>query len=580
MTSIEPIAGAGSREDLEEALFEVATALNRGVDPREVLEQIAVQLQRLVPHTELMIGRVDPAAKVVAPVFTQGPQAKRKRAMRIPFGQGLTGRVAETGKPVVYNQSKSDDPTLKPAKVDACDLTIAEEYVLAVPLAGQDALEGVLVLYRQGAGQARWKADDLRVVQLFAANAQVALHNAELYTAGEQRAKRLAAMNEILRSTSTGLDADVGSIYAAWERALRDLIPFTISGIALGRPEEDAEECRAVWLTDTIDFTLGEPLPLDSGPMWAIRNGRGYVLDDIRVHSPYGPHAGLEDGSIASVVTAPLRARGKSFGVIGLGHADPGVYDQETLELLEEVAIYLSVAIDNALLYKEVYDGRANQSRLVAKVISAREEERKALASELHDDTIQVLAAAMLHVDRIAEAGKEPKPDLVTKLRGTLESAIGQARRTMIQLRPPVLDARGLQPALEQLLKSLEQEEGMTTRLVWKLDGRLDEPVELLLFRILQEAVRNLRKHARAGRVDVEVRDSQDEGKVVGVVRDNGAGFDVSAVLQQAYQGGHLGLHSMFEQAAAAGGEVQIDASPGGGTQLTVSIPSKIGVQE
>jgi signal transduction histidine kinase len=579
MTSIEPIAGAGSREDLEEAMFEVATALNRGVDPREVLEQIAVQLQRLVPHTELMIGRVDPAARVVAPVFTQGPQAKRKRAMRIPFGQGLTGRVAETGKPVVYNQSESDDPTLKPGRVDDCG-SITEEYVLAVPLTGQDALEGILVLYRQGEGQARWKADDLRVVQLFAANAQVALHNAELYTAGEQRAKRLAAMNEILRSTSTGLDdADVVSIYAAWEHALRDLIPFTISGIALGRPEEDAEECRAVWLTDTIDFILGEPLPLDSGPMWAIRNGRGYVLDDIRVHSPYGPHAGLEDGSIASVVTAPLRARGRSFGVIGLGHADPGVYDQETLELLEEVAIYLSVAIDNALLYKEVFDSRENQSRLVSKVISAREEERKALAGELHDDTIQVLAAALLHADRIAEADNKPNPELVAKLRATLEAAIGQARRTMIELRPPVLDERGLQPALVQQLNSLEQEDGMTTGLVWKLDGRLDEPVELLLFRILQEAVRNVRKHARAGRVDVEVRDSQDGGKVVGVVRDNGAGFDVSAVLRQAYQGGHLGLHSMFEQAAAVGGEVQIDASPGGGTQLTVSIPSKIGVQ-
>jgi len=280
------------------------------------------------------------------------------------------------------------------------------------------------------------------------------------------------------------------------------------------------------------------------------------------------------------VVTAPLRARGKSFGVIGLGHADPGVYDQETLELLEEVAIYLSVAIDNALLFKEVYDGRANQARLVAKVISAREEERKALASELHDDTIQVLAAAMLHVDRIAEAGEEPKPELVTKLRGTLESAIGQARRTMIQLRPPVLDERGLQPALVQQLKSLEREEGMTTRLVWELDGRLDEPVELLLFRTLQEALRNVRKHARARQVEVELRDSPDEGKVIGVVRDNGAGFDVSAVLRQSYQGGHLGLHAMFEQAAAVGGEVQIDASPGGGTQLTVSIPNKIGVQE
>src|SRR6266545_3483080 len=400
MTSAEPIAGAGSREDLEEALINVAAALNRGTDRREVLEQIAVELQRLVPHTELLIGLVDEADRVVVPVFTQGPYADRKLAMRIPYGEGLSGRVAETGKPVVYNQAASDDPTLKPRRVGDYD-DLVDEYVLAVPLVGPHALEGILVLYRQGPGQARWKPDDLRVVELFAANAQVALHNADVHAAADKRAKRLAAMNEVLRCTSQG---------------------------------------------------VGEPLPRDSGPMWAIRNRRGYVLDDIRVHSPYGPHAGLEDGSIASVVTAPLMARGEAFGVIGLGHAEPGMYDHDTLDLLEEVAVYLSAAIDNVLLYKEVFDHRENQTRLLAKVLTAREEERKKLATELHDDTIQVLAAALLHADRVAETDPERNPELHAKLRATLESAMAKARQTMLNLRPPLLDERGLQPALRQQL--------------------------------------------------------------------------------------------------------------------------------
>jgi signal transduction histidine kinase len=572
MTSVEPITVGGSRQDLEEALFEVATALNRGFDRREVLEQIAVQLQRLVPHTELMIGRADPDARVVIPVFTQGPYAKRKRALRIRYGDGLTGRVAETGRPVVYNQSDTDDPTLRPRRVGDCE---PEEYVLAVPLAGPDVLEGVLVVYRQGPGQARWTADDLRMVQLFAAVAQVALHNADLYTAADQRSKRLAAMNEVLRCTSTGVENDVQTICASWEHALRDLIPFTISGIAMER----SGECLAVWLTDTIAFRLNEPLPRDSGPMWAIRNRRGYALDDIRVYSPYGPHAGLEDGSIASVVTAPLKARGEAFGVIGLGHAEPAMYDQKTLEVLEEVAVYLSAALDNALLYKEVYDSRENQTRLLAKLIGAREEERKRLATELHDETIQVLAAALLHVDRIADADTGPRPELVGKLRGTLESAIGKARETMVRLRPPVLDAEGLRPALRQQLDLL-REAGISATLVWDLGGRLDEPVELLLFRTLQEALRNVRKHARASRVELEVHACPEEDQVVGIVRDDGEGFNVDEVLPKAIHGGHIGLHSMLEQAATAGGKVEIDSTPHQGTRLRVSIPSKIGVPE
>src|SRR6266511_2055457 len=533
MTSAEPIAGAGSREDLEEALINVAAALNRGTDRREVLEQIAVELQRLVPHTELLIGLVDEADRVVVPVFTQGPYADLKLAMRIPYGEGLSGRVAETGKPVVYNQAASDDPTLKPRRVGDYD-DLVDEYVLAVPLVGPHALEGILVLYRQGPGQARWKPDDLRVVELFAANAQVALHNADVHAAADKRAKRLAAMNEVLRCTPQGVEeADVQTICASWEHALRDLIPFTISGIALERPAGNSGECLAVWLT----------------------------------------------GSIASVVTAPLMARGEAFGVIGLGHAEPGMYDHDTLDLLEEVAVYLSAAIDNVLLYKEVFDHRENQTRLLAKVLTAREEERKKLATELHDDTIQVLAAALLHADRVAETDPERNPELHAKLRATLESAMAKARQTMLNLRPPLLDERGLQPALRQQLDALE-EDGISTRLVWELQGRLDEPVETLLFRTLQEALRNVRKHARATRVEVEVRGCPTEGLVVGVVRDNGVGFEVSDVLQQAMRGGHLGLHSMLEQAATAGGDVKIDATPDEGTELRVAIPRKIGVSE
>ena len=578
MTSVEPVTGAASRaEDLKEALYEVTTALNMGVDRQQVLERIAVQLHRLVPHTELMIGRVDPVARMVDPIFTQGPYAHRKRAMRIGYGEGLTGRVAETGRPVVYNQSDSDDPTLSPKAV-ADAPPDEDEYVLAVPLHGPDTLEGILVIYRQGPGQERWRSDDVRVVELFAAQAQVALHNAELFEAATQRAKRLAAMNEVLRSTSTGLDADVGHICAAWENALKGLIPFTISGIALERP---SGECLAVWLSgDTIDFSVGQPLPPESGPMWAMRNGRGYVLDDIRVSSPYGGHAGLEDGSIAAVVVVPLKARGRNYGVIGLGHHEPGTYDRRTQALLEEVVVYLSAALDNALLYQEILDRKANQSKLLSKLISAQEEERSMLAAELHDDTIQVIAAALLRLDRIREVGGEQVVQLVDKLRGTLEAAMARARRTMVNLRPPVLDSEGLAPAVRQQLDTLALESGIRVGLSWKLDSRLHPTTETVLFRSLQEALQNVRKHARAGSVQVELHEEADGNMVVGVVCDDGIGFEVDSVLRRAIHGGHVGLHSMFERVEAAGGRVDLHATPGRGTRLTVSIPTTMGVPE
>jgi signal transduction histidine kinase len=576
MTATEPAIGAESRsEDLREALLEVATALNEGVDRQQVLTQIARQLRRLVPHTELLIARADPETRVVIPVFAQGEQASQKLAMRIPYGEGLTGRVAEAGELLVYNQSPSDDPDLELARVPGGGPQ-EDEYLMAVPLHGPDGVEGILTLYRQGADQQRWCEEDLRVVRLFAAHAQVAFHNAELYAAAEERAKRLAAMNEVLRRTSASLDANVQAICASWEEALRDLIPFTITGIAL---ERTPGHCLAIWLSDGINFSVGQVLPQDSGPIWVIRNGRGYVLDDIRIDSPYGPHAGLEHGEIAAIVTAPLKARGGTYGVIGLGHPEPGKYDQRTLRLLEEVGVYLGAAIDNALLYQEVLDRKKNQSRLLAKLISAQEEERKALAAELHDDTIQAMAAALLQVDRIAMRDPSRQPEVIAKLRHTLESAIERARKLMVNLRPPVLDNGGLEPALRQQLEVLWLEDDIEVDLRNNLGGRLEPTAETVLFRSLQEALHNVRKHARATRVEVELHTDR-AGMVIGSVTDNGVGFDVSVVLQRAVNDGHLGLQSMLERVEIAGGRVTIEARPSQGTRLTVSIPTTIGVAE
>jgi signal transduction histidine kinase len=576
MRTTEPVIGSGGRsEDLREALFEVATALNEGVDRQRVLTQIALQLRRLVPHTELLIGRADPVRRVVVPVFAQGDNADHKLAMRIPYGEGLTGRVAETGEPLVYNQVPDDEPDLEPARVPGGG-PVRDEYLMSVPLHGPDGVEGILTLYRQGPDQRRWLPEDLRVVKLFAAHAQVAFHNAELYAAAEERAKRLAAMNEVLRCTSASLDADVQSICASWERALRGMIPFTITGIALERPPGC---CLAIWLSDGINFSVGQTLPSDSGPMWVIRNGRGYVLDDIRVYSPYGPHAGLEHNQIAAVVTAPLKARGSTYGVIGLGHPEPGKYDERTLRLLEEVGVYLGAAIDNALLYQEVLDRKKNQSRLLAKLISAQEQERKALAAELHDDTIQAMAAALLQVDRIAMRGPERQQEVLAKLRDTLESAIARARKLMVDLRPPVLDNGGLMAALQQQLDLLAQEDELEVGLISKVDGPLEPAAETVLFRAIQEALHNVRKHARASRVDLELH-TDPAGWVIASVTDDGIGFDVTSVLRRAVNDGHLGLHSMLERVEMAGGRVNIDARPGGGTRLTISVPSTIGATE
>jgi signal transduction histidine kinase len=186
------------------------------------------------------------------------------------------------------------------------------------------------------------------------------------------------------------------------------------------------------------------------------------------------------------------------------------------------------------------------------------------------------MAAALLQVDRIAMRDPSRHPEVLDKLRGTLRSAIGRARKLMVDLRPPVLDHGGLVPALQQQLDVLAVEDEVAVELVSEIEGGLDPTAETVLFRSLQEALHNVRKHARATSVRLELR-SDPAGTITGSVEDNGVGFDVTGVLLRAVNDGHLGLHWMLERVETAGGTVSIDASPGGGTRLTVSIPSMIG---
>src|SRR6266545_163372 len=215
----------GGPSGLPEALLEVATALNSGLDREEVFGRIAAQLQRLVPFTALVIGRADPDARVVTPVFAQGGGPEQELAPRIPFGEGLTGRAAETGEVVVYNADEASRASGNRPASRASGIRehaaegappASDRRMLVLPLVGPDGVEGTLTLFRDGSGQPAWRDDEVHLARLFAAQAQVAVHNAELWSAAEERAKRLAAMNGILQAASGSLD--VAAICRAYEQ--------------------------------------------------------------------------------------------------------------------------------------------------------------------------------------------------------------------------------------------------------------------------------------------------------------------------------------------------------------------------
>lgn len=216
-------------------------------------------------------------------------------------------------------------------------------------------------------------------------------------------------------------------------------------------------------------------------------------------------------------------------------------------------------------------DSDKQRRRLVSDLLQAQEEERRRIAGDLHDDSIQVMAAAAMELEMVRrEIGPEMAPRL-QQLEGMVREAISRLRRMMFELSPPALAREGLSAALRQHLGLLEEKEGIAVNLEDRLEAQPALETRTILYRIAREALTNVRKHAEARSVDVRL-ESSDAGVLVNV-RDDGKGF--SPQDEQTTSNGHIGLTSMRERAEMAGGWFRVDSVEGKGTAVEFWIPEE-----
>ena len=220
-------------------------------------------------------------------------------------------------------------------------------------------------------------------------------------------------------------------------------------------------------------------------------------------------------------------------------------------------------------------DAEEQRRMVLNQMLRAEADERARIAEELHDDTVQVLTATLLSLDsqrRSEEHGKpEAAAEAAQKARRTLGLALERTRRLMFELRPPLLEAHGLAPAVRDLVEHADHELGL------EVDVEVEVPryagdFETLVYRIVREAVANVRRHARARRLEVTLLHVNDE--LVGSVADDGQGFDVNRALDRHRTRLHLGLDATIERIRLAGGDIEIDSAPGEGTRLRFRLPA------
>lgn len=225
-------------------------------------------------------------------------------------------------------------------------------------------------------------------------------------------------------------------------------------------------------------------------------------------------------------------------------------------------------------LYDELQKKEHARGVLLDRVLAAQEEERKRVARDLHDESAQALIMVMMGLSRTIKS--LPDSAVVEKERlSTARAAIGDAldnlRRLIQDLRPDVLDQLGLLPAIRSLVSTRLTEQGIKTSVSFngvEESEELPSAVQTVLFRVIQEAINNVLRHANATAVEVDL--TRNDGHLSAVVVDNGSGFEVTDVLAQ---DDSWGLKGMKERVGMAGGELNIESGPGVGTRVSITIP-------
>jgi len=287
-----------------------------------------------------------------------------------------------------------------------------------------------------------------------------------------------------------------------------------------------------------------------------------------------GPHAHL---------IAPLKSKDRVLGVMFFYPHSSYQLDDRSLQLLVSIGNQIGIFVENAGLYERerraLEQTRMSEEQLrfyLRQITRAQEDERKRMARELHDDTAQALLFLSRRLEMLAayEGVPEPLMQRLEELRELTSSTLRGVRRFSQDLRPPILDDLGLLPALEGLAADLSEEEGIGAALeVLGDQRRLSPETELALFRIAQEALRNVRRHSQASLAMITVE--FDDARTRITISDDGHGFQLPEAVGSLAQMGKLGLIGMQERAQLLGGTLTLQSELNHGTAVVVEVPAQ-----
>ncbi len=572
-----------------QALLEVASLINIRSDTGQVLDRILLQTQCAIPCQAAMLVLIDDDRVRVASHLGLGTIPELAPLLANSHSIDVFRPIAtifRTHQPLVVQDSNAD-----PHRQNIPGLEWVQSYASAGMLM-DEKLVGLLVLMSNQAGY--FRAEVGSVLQAFANQAALVIQYARLYE-NELRTRQIA---EALQEASQALTKtlNLGEILEILLDYLHKLTPYdnaiiyltqdeTIFRLAAQRGCEGVADiaCNTglpdnlVQVTDPeqrLSFNAYDDPYLNQ----LVRDQNSMLLSDINSSflSQSIRQAILSGESICSLISIPLVVAGKVTGLCILGKNEPGFYSSEHLRITEILIRQAAIIVQNARLFEKTQAAREQLLSLSRRLVEVQENERRYISSELHDEAGQALASLKVGLHLLNIQANQSETGVPTQeMRGIIHSLNQQVdqlfdnlHRLAANLRPASLDHLGLVPALQQLLELLNEQTNLQAQFVTLgLDERLPTEVETALYRIVQEALTNVIRHAHSKRVDVLLE--QRNQRVIAIIEDNGSGFDPTLP----FDNHHFGLFSMRERAEMLGGRFVVESIPNQGTTIYAEIP-------
>jgi len=345
------------------------------------------------------------------------------------------------------------------------------------------------------------------------------------------------------------------------------------SGSIMLRNDDSGELQVLAALGPRAEKVQGKQLDMGEGIAgWVALHGEPLLLHGTMTDPRFKRVCERQD--VRDAMCVPLRIEGQVLGVISVSNPLGGrSFTNEDLELLIALSNHAAIAIRNARSFERIQRQGNTLERLLTELRHAQEEERGRIALQLHDGPAQTMYAALRNLETarvLASRNPDAMHDVLDEVERGIRASISETRSVMIDLRPLVLDDVGLFPALKQYARQFEERHGIPTEIERRgPDRRLPGVIESSLYRITQEALTNVWKHAAASqaRVTLEIRPRS----CVLEISDNGKGCDLEQAAAEEAE--HIGLRSLRERSELMGGYLTIEGAPGGGTAVRVHVP-------